>query len=134
MLEIVWFPLVKTYDRLYIFILVIVKTLEPDKFKPRQVILHALVRLLPVDVIGLKCKCVQRFQDTMKKFVNSMGEMEQRLEKLEVNVQNVQKKQESFHVNSEVNSRQRQEPVNHDAENEQEANTPDFVGCVCNCI
>ena len=70
----------------------------------------------------------------MKKFVNSMGEMEQRLEKLEVNVQNVQKKQESFHVNSEVNSRQRQEPVNHDAENEQEANTPDFVGCVCNCI
>ncbi|XP_028396096.1 uncharacterized protein LOC114520088 [Dendronephthya gigantea] len=85
-------------------------------------------------------KELNRFQETIKKFVNSMGEMEKRLDNLEVNVQNIQKKQESFQVNSvnpQISKRQSQEPVNHDAEKEpvdhdtekeQKSEAPDFIG------
>ena len=53
-----------------------------------------------------------RFQATVKKFVKSMGDMEQRLQTLENNVENIQKKQESFHVNQQKDNRRERQPVN----------------------
>ena len=40
---------------------------------------------------------IVRFQGGVNKFVKSLGDMEERLHKLEDNVQQIQKKQETFH-------------------------------------
>ena len=64
-----------------------------------------------VKFVNFVSMCI-RFQATVKKFVKSMGDMEQRLQTLENNVENIQKKQESFHVNQQKDNRRERQPVN----------------------
>ena len=81
-----------------------------------------------------------RFQETVKKFVKSMGDMQQRLGNLEDKVEQIQQKQESFHVppqqdNNIKERRAVESNTNLDAQHKKEVEFENFVGYACNmCI